>query len=283
MLTGAMSLVLLAIAVLIPWVVVPRDGEAAALRRLERVLLQVEIAARAGAVDPWRGVGRAEVSSFHELGQVLAAARRAGRPVAASIAALRREVTRGLARARQRAQLLVLVRGRLSLAVGVAAAARLGLEVWAGGRAPGVADAACLTAAAAATGLTARLFFLGLPENWLWTGSLSEAAVAWLCSHVSGAPGPVAGHEIAALCRRELRQGVGLGAEKRRALVTWARLRGAAEGARRRACLEALPVIEIAGFGLITGLVLAAPAFAALGWTEGSAHVKDGSIIEDTP
>jgi hypothetical protein len=283
MLAGVMSLVLLAIAILLPWLVVPRDAEAAVLSRLERVLLAVEIAARAGVVDPWRGVGRAEAAHFRELGHVLAAARRAGHPVAGSIAALRREVTRGLARARQRAQLLMLVRGRLSLAVGVAATARLGLEVWASGRAHGVVDVACLTAAAAATGLTTRLFFRSLPESWLWTGRLSEAAAAWLRSHLSGAPGPVAGHEIATLCRRELRQGVALGAEKRRALVTSARLRAAAERARRRACLEALPVIEIAGFGLIAGLVLAAPALAALGWTERPAHVKDGSTTEDTP
>lgn len=275
-----MILLLLAFTVLIPWFLLPLSDELRQLRRLEELLFTVEMAARAGRMDPWRTVSVDVTTSWTVLEPVMLQARRSGWSITEGVSALRRQVARGVRRAEQRAQLIQLVRTRLSFAVSLAAAGRLLLvqaTVWG----PLAADVYCVLAAAIACGVATCWLGRCLPRVWLH--SEPEEVAAWLESYMSGMPKSVACDELSALSRQELCEGLDLQKEKRRTLVAWAQRRAEAERQLIRRFVESLPLVEVLGFGLIASLILAGPALSAWYWTEPEGPVNAAEISRGSP
>ena len=269
-----MTLLLLSIAVIIPWVLFSPSNDLRLLRRLSVTLCDLDAAARAGVVDPWRVVSASDAGAWSCLEPVMRRARRSGCSIVGGVSALRRLVARGIRRTEQKSYLIQIIRTRLSLMICLAALARLFLSQGSSWDLI-VGDRYCVAAAAIATCLATRWLGRCFPRVWLCAQPVEVAA--WLDGYIRGAVVGAVCSELVPLCHREVREGIDLSREKRRVLVAWARRRGDAERLRIRRLIEVLPLIEIFGFGLIASLVLAGPAVSAWHWTEseGSANPSE--------
>lgn len=261
---GVMAWLLVILALMAPWLLGLRRSEIVALQRLDQLVRRIEIAIRAGAIDPWRQIDPQDAAQFSQLGAALRQARYAGHPMLVSLTALRRLVTRSCKRAQRRYELTQLVRLRISLIVALAAAGRMLILKLPG--APQIVDTldhCYLLLAIVASASAVMLFCCKLPNSWLWQTQLKPEVLSWLHAHLGLAAPGFSLPDLSLLSRKELTTGVCLTAEKRRVLVHWAQEQGRHEAEAYRRCLEILPLFEIIVFGLIAGLILAGPALAA--------------------
>ena len=260
-----MVLLLLAIAVILPWLITVPSRDLGSLRQLSAVLSELDVAARSGVVDPWRAVPAAEAAPWWMIGRVIRQARCSGFCIVAGVIALQRQVSKAVRRAEQKASFMRLLRMRLSLTICLATLARIFLfqsDGWSGF----AGDEYYIGVAAVVSGLATRWFGRYLPRSWVCSQLLEVAD--WLDGYIRGVTIGTLRCELGRLCRRELREGVDLSREKRRILVAWAQRQGEAEVLQMRRLMEILPLVEILGFGLIASLILAGPALSAWRWTE---------------